>query len=236
MSFVLDSNGTTDRMTVNIKLAGLPPMMLSVGDPIESWRWKFAIISSYKFARDPTNHFDMYEHRSDIDKLYNELSSSTVKLYHQKMAAVAPGPVTTTGTGTGTSSLSVNTNNITPCNSTDNSDATSMPSSARLSETSELSTNTITNSNTGGGGGGGVQRLDSVDADPHRGISTTRGHGHGHPGSPSPKKKKNVWLKVMKDRATEKSADKTASSTGLKVLGNSRGRATNAKPTSQSSE
>lgn len=81
LQFILDDLGTADRLTVSIKMAGLPPLILAVGDHIESWRWRFALLSSYRFAKDPTVIYDIYENRKEMVEMYAELSSEGLKKY-----------------------------------------------------------------------------------------------------------------------------------------------------------
>lgn len=212
LSFVLDKNGTSDRMALSIKLAGLPPMVLSVGDPIESWRWKFAIISSYKFARDPTQHFDLYDHRSDIDKLYNDLSSSALRTYNQAKQIFAPANNTGTLSPSSTSPLpplSISAPN-------------SVPVSSRVSSPPLSPLRTSGSSDDGKKKRFGFEIADTRDA-PTRLISPTSGANPicNTPGSGG--KRNNVWSKVLKDNAA---INGPKSSEGLKVLGTSRAKLT----------
>lgn len=81
LQFGLDDAGTADRTTVTIKMVGLPPLILSVGDHMESWRWRFALLSSYKYAKDPSITYDIYENRREMVDLYAELSSEPLKKF-----------------------------------------------------------------------------------------------------------------------------------------------------------
>ena len=77
--FVPDDAGTADRLSVSIKLQGLPPLILTVGDHMESWRWKFAFLNSYRYASFPLEHFDLYKHRNEMASMISDLSSDQLK-------------------------------------------------------------------------------------------------------------------------------------------------------------
>ena len=60
-------------------MQGLPPLMLSVGDHMETWRWKFAFLNSYRYASYPLEHFDLYKHRNEMSSMFLEMCSEQLR-------------------------------------------------------------------------------------------------------------------------------------------------------------